>query len=86
LVKTTVEIPDPLFRQAKAAAAQRGVPLKDFFTEAVREKLRSGKAGAPFEQPWMRAFGGLRELRDETRRINRIIAGEFEQIDEEDWR
>jgi predicted HicB family RNase H-like nuclease len=31
-VKTTVEIPDSLFRQAKAMAAQQGTSLKDFLT------------------------------------------------------
>jgi hypothetical protein len=34
----------------------------------------------------MKAFGGLRELHTETKRIDRVIAREFEQIDEEEWR
>ena len=33
-MKTTLEIPDPLFRQAKATAAERGQSLEDFFTDA----------------------------------------------------
>jgi hypothetical protein len=85
-MKTTVEIPDSLFRQAKAAAAQQGVSLKQFLTEAVRGQLhRASGAEAP-EQPWRRAFGGLRDLRRETRRVERIIAKEFERLDEEEWR
>jgi hypothetical protein len=39
-MKTTVELPDGLFREAKATAAWRGASLKDFFREAVEEKLR----------------------------------------------
>jgi hypothetical protein len=35
-IKTTVELPDSLFRRAKAAAAEEGRSLKDFFTDAVR--------------------------------------------------
>jgi hypothetical protein len=85
-VKTTVEIPDPLFRRAKAVAAYSGISLKDFLTEALREKLRQLGQGAPPEKPWMKAFGGLRELHTETKRIDRVIAREFEQIDEEEWR
>jgi hypothetical protein len=41
---------------------------------------------APPEKPWMKAFGGLRELHAETKRIDRVIASEFEQIDEKAWR
>ena len=88
-MKTTVEIPDPLFRQAKAVAAQNGVSLKEFFTAAVREQLRraaGAEEGKAPEPPWKKAFGGLRELHKETKRIERIIAKEFERIDEEEWR
>ena len=35
-MKTTVEIPDPVFRKAKAQAAQRGIPLRQFVTEAMK--------------------------------------------------
>lgn len=85
-VKTTVEIPDVLFRRAKAAAAERGVALKEFFTEAVREKLNRQQAGGVAEQPWKKAFGGLRELQRENKKLGRIIAEEFGRIDEEEWR
>lgn len=84
-MKTTVEIPDRLFRQAKAAAAQRGISLKQFFTEAVKNQLR--KPGAPpADKPWMKAFGGLRELHRETKRLERVISVEFERVDEDEWR
>ena len=33
-MKTTLEIPDFLFRRAKSAAAQRGIPLRQLVTEA----------------------------------------------------
>ncbi len=85
-MKTTVEIPDALFRQAKAAAAQQGISLKLFLTEALRERLRQRASGSAPAKPWMRAFGGLRDLHRETKRVERIIAEEFEQIDEEEWR
>ncbi len=34
-MKMTVEIPDLLFRRAKSAAAERGIPLRQLITEAV---------------------------------------------------
>ena len=50
-IKTTVEIPDPLFRKAKSKAAERSRSLKEFMTEALQEKLvRTGgdvRAGEP---------------------------------------
>jgi len=84
-VKTTVEIPDPLFRRAKAAAAQKGIPLKQLFTEALREQLRRHTPGQKENKPWMQAFGGLRDLHKENKRLERIIAIEFAGIDEEDF-
>lgn len=81
-MKTTLEIPDPIFRKAKVKAAERGIPLRQFVTEAVEEKLASAPAAA--EKPWMKAFGKLSHLRKETRRIERIIEEEFEQIEPED--
>lgn len=83
-MKTTLEIPDVIFRRAKSAAAERGIPLREFVTEAVQEKLAgNAKTG---EKPWVKLAGGLRHLHKETVRINRVIAQEFEQIEPEDWR
>jgi hypothetical protein len=81
-MKTTLEIPDPLFRRAKSAAASRGIPLREFVTEAVKEKLAN--TGSAAEKPWMAAFGQMRGLRKETARINRLIEAEFEQVEAED--
>lgn len=81
-MKTTLEIPDNIFRRAKSAAAERGIPLREFVTEAVKDKLAADAKAT--EKPWMAAFGKLRHLRKETSRINRTIEQEFEQIEAED--
>jgi hypothetical protein len=80
-MKTTLEIPDTIFRRAKSAAAERGIPLREFVTQAVKDKLA---ASATTDKPWMAAFGKLRHLRKESARINRVIEEEFEQIEAED--
>jgi hypothetical protein len=88
-MKTTVEIPDALFRKAKATAAERGVSLKVLLTDAVREHLQRDARDTAKNKPgpaWMSAFGGLRHLHKETKRINRILEQEFEQIEEDEWR
>jgi hypothetical protein len=36
-MKTTLEIPDAIFRRAKSRAAERGIPLRQFGTEAVED-------------------------------------------------
>jgi len=85
LVKTTVELPDMLFRKAKAAAAEEGKSLKDFFAEAVKDRLGRPVSAQSTGKPWEAAFGGLRSLHRENLRIDRIISSEFESIDEEEW-
>jgi hypothetical protein len=81
-MKTTLEIPDPIFRRAKSVAAERGIPFRQFVTEAVQDKLKAPPRST--EKPWMKTFGKLRDLHKETARINRIIDEEFDQIEAED--
>ncbi len=81
-MKTTLEIPDSIFRRAKSVAAERGIPLREFVTQAVKDKLADRATAS--DRPWMAAFGKLRRLRKETARINRRIEEEFEQIEAED--
>ncbi len=80
-MKTSIELPDALFRRAKSAAAQRGILLGEFVSEALADKLR---LDAAVGKPWMKTFGKLRELRLETAKINRIIEEEFGGIDAEE--
>jgi len=77
-MKTTMEIPDAIFRRAKTVAAQRGIPLSALVSEALVENL--GALGDQNSKPWMKTFGKLRHLPKETTRINRIIEAEFESI------
>ncbi len=81
-MKTTLELPDSLFREIKATAALNGMKIKDFVAEALMEKLKSTSA-SPLQKPWMRGFGALADLREETRSIVADIEETFGQIDEE---
>ncbi|MEP6670987.1 MAG: hypothetical protein ABJF10_17640 [Chthoniobacter sp.] len=83
-MKTTLEIPELLFRKAKAAAAARGQTLKQLVNEALRDKLaKPEKEGQP---GWMKHFGAMKEHSAELRRIDAAINDEFERIDPEAWK
>ena len=81
LVKTTIEVPDALFRRAKSAAAQRGIALRTLISEALTDKLGAANAQG---KPWMETFGKLKHLHKETVRIDRIIEEEFGKTEPED--
>lgn len=38
-MRTTVDVPDPVFRKMKATAALRGVSLKEFLLSAVEHEM-----------------------------------------------
>jgi hypothetical protein len=84
-MKTTIEIPDLLFRKAKSRAAERGQTLKEFVTDALQAKLAGDFEGRRTTEPgWMKGFGKLKRLRKETARVQRVIDGEFEAVEPED--
>jgi len=82
-MKTTLEIPDGIFRRAKYASAEGGVPLRGFVTQAVKEKLAADST--PAERPWVKHIGKLKHLHPETERVNRRIEADSEKIDAEMW-
>ncbi len=87
-MKTTFELPDILFRGAKATAASAGMSLRELFTQAIAEKLEP-KSGRVAERPWMKGFGALgagKMLRKETRRIQSVIDSEFGTVNADDWK
>ena len=83
-VKTTFEIPQPLFRKAKAIAARKGCTLKQLVQEALSEKIARVDGASSEQKPWMILAGGLKHLHSENRRIERLIEAEFENIEPED--
>lgn len=59
-MKTTVDLPDPLFRRAKATAAERGESLKTFITNAVEQSLARPRGA------WRSVLSGLPAVPVET--------------------
>lgn len=83
-MKTTLDIPDSLFRQSKAAAALRGESLKDFVADSLRARLQQSDQNGSPASGWRRVFGKAQT--HEVAEIDAIIAEEFSQIDPESWR
>ena len=77
-----VEISDSLFRNAQAAARERGISLKNFLAAAVRATL--GTRDAKKRKTWPVPPPGVDKT--ESRRVERRIASEFGRIDLETWR
>ena len=85
-MKTTLDIPDALFREAKILAAIEGTTLRAVVTRALRAELgRSGSKESALPS-WRQAFGGLGHLKKDSDVVNRAIEEAFETIDDEAWR
>ena len=77
-MKTTLEIPDELFRRTKAEAAVRGQSMKALVVEALEEKMRpKGKPGG-----WRKLFGraGRAMVRDVDARLK-----DLEHVEPSEW-
>lgn len=83
-MKTTLEIPDDVFRRSKAAAAMRGESLKDFVTESLRVRLAAESENDPAESGWRRVFGQAKP--EEVAEVDAVVVEEFETIDPDAWR
>jgi hypothetical protein len=46
-MRTTLDLPDPLFREIKILAATRGTTMKDFIIEAIEHAKNRPAASAP---------------------------------------
>jgi predicted lipoprotein len=49
-MKTTIEMPDDLFRRAKAVAALQGLSMKDWLTNLLRREVGAGTTAPAADQ------------------------------------
>jgi hypothetical protein len=59
-MRTTIELPDELLAKAKNSAALRGVSLKQFFIQAIEQKLAPENAKVRRTLPAIGSPGGRR--------------------------
>lgn len=56
-MKTTIELPDDLFKKAKIKALENGMTLKEFFIDAISQKLNSTQNRNTDTMPWKALIG-----------------------------
>ncbi|MBI4028602.1 MAG: hypothetical protein HY360_26680 [Verrucomicrobia bacterium] len=83
-MKTTVEIPDELFRHAKARAALAGQSMKGFFVDALRNKIHSVQSKSRTPPGWRSVFG--KAPKGAAAEVQGIVDEEFSRIDAESWK
>jgi hypothetical protein len=80
-MKTTLEIPDTIARQIKARSALKGITMRDFVLDAIRDKLgmeSKAKSG------WKAVFG--KAPRGSLDEVRETIDREFNRINPDEWR
>jgi hypothetical protein len=84
-MKATIDIPNSTYEQAKTLAGAQGISVEKLLANTVQEKLGGpsfpDRVAAP---PWMKGFGALADLKEESARIMKSIEEEFEQVEPED--
>ena len=86
-LKIMIDIPHTTFRRAKALATTKGLPLKQLLAAIIDGQLRDASPAEARKSPWMKLFGAFaksKEMRAETRQIQKLIDDEFERIDSTD--
>jgi len=74
-MKTTIDLPDSLFRKAKVHAASSGISLKNFVTRAIEQSLQN---------PQKSIAEKLAELPTLSPATLRTVAKRVEQSDKDD--
>lgn len=82
-MKTTIDIPDDLFRQSKATAAMRGETLRDFVTAALRDRLERQPSQIAPPTGWRSVFGRARA--EEVAPVDQRIEEALERVDPREW-
>lgn len=83
-MKTTLELPDSLYRRVKVTAAQRGQTITKFIASAIEAKLSSTEVSAQ-EKPWMAFAGAFESDKEELRKVLGRIEEDCGRINPRDW-
>jgi len=83
-MKTTLDVPDSLYRQIKARAALKGQTIRAFFLDAIQDKLRSERDGGNKSSGWRSVFG--KATKDDVSQLQQVLDDEFSKIDLEAWK
>jgi predicted DNA-binding protein len=82
-MKTTLEIPDDVYRRIKALAALSGRTIKDLVNQLLREMVDREQAPSD-ERGWRSVFGKASPA--DVKRVQSIVDDELSRIDPDEWR
>ena len=82
-MKTTLEIPDAVFRQIKARSALQGKSMKKFVLEAIREKVLY-ESRPKKSHGWRAVYG--KAPKGSLDEVRAIVDRQFSGIDIDEWR
>lgn len=83
-MKTTLEIPDPLYRKVKARTALRGETVKDFVARAVRRELEADHGSTRSAPHWIDLLPVLsKEAAADAAAL--VRSKDFRTVDAEMW-
>ena len=87
-MKTTLEIPDALFRQVKARATMRGQSMKILIVDVLQASISKPetKEGMPPKPAWRNVYGSLKHEADAVAKVQATIDSEFGKVDPDDWK
>ena len=83
-MKTTFDIPEPLLRKTKSAAALRGQSMKEFVRIALEQQCRPGRADPTEPLGWRAVFG--RAPRGARKEVDAVVERDLSRVDPKDWR
>lgn len=84
-MRTSIEIPDPLFRQLKIRAAELGVPMRELLIRGAERELEQVRPEKG-QEAWRKFYGILKDDQEEVARIQARIDAEFEPIEPDEWK
>ncbi|MFO7780611.1 MAG: hypothetical protein R6W94_03210 [Spirochaetia bacterium] len=81
-MKTTVEIPDDLYRRAKSRAAESGQSFRSLLVDALRARLYGEGNTTSLDD----VFGALAAEREAVYEVQRTLDRDLEHVDPDEWR
>lgn len=71
-MRTTLEIPDDIFKKAKLQAVQEGLTLKEVVTRALERELTPGSSSAALRKARAGRLFNMLDKADNTRPVGRL--------------
>ncbi|HET8798026.1 MAG TPA: hypothetical protein VFO89_10075 [Thermoanaerobaculia bacterium] len=84
-MRVTIEIPDNLFRKAKAIAALRDESLRKLICDAIEAHLASASPRRRGDRSGWRSVFGLADPKV-VAEVDRFIAADLERFEPSEWR